>query len=83
MTDLEKKIQVAAQKYYTDGTSDYTDEEFDELVDQLRKEQPNSILFRVGWGYDVSEDTTPGQKREHKYTTIGSLDKCHDIKELG
>ena len=83
MTDLEIKIQKAAQKYYTDGTSEYSDEEFDALVDQLRREQPDSILFRVGWGYDVSEDSTPGTKREHKYTTIGSLDKCHDVKELG
>lgn len=83
MTDLEKKLQEAAQKYYTDGTSDLTDEEFDNLVDQLRKEQPDSILFKVGWGYDVSNDNTPGMKRKHLYTTIGSLDKCHDLKELG
>lgn len=83
MTDLERKLQEAAQKYYTDGTSDLTDEEFDNLVDQLRKEQPDSILFRVGWGYDVSSDNTPGMKRKHLYTTIGSLDKCHNLKELG
>lgn len=83
MTDLEKKIQIAAQKYYTDGTSNYTDEEFDALVEQLKIEQPDSILFRVGWGYDVASDNTPGVKREHKYTTIGSLDKCHNMKELG
>lgn len=83
MTELEKKIQEAAQNYYTSGTSEYTDEEFDALVDQLKMEQPDSILFRVGWGYDVSEDNTPGMKRDHKYATIGSLDKCHDMKEIG
>lgn len=83
MTELEIKLQKAAQKYYTDGTSDLTDEEFDALVDELRIEQPDSILFKVGWGYDVGEDNTPGIKRKHKYTTIGSLDKCHDLKELG
>lgn len=83
MTDLEKKLQEAAQKYYTDGTSDLTDEEFDALVDQLRIEQPDSILFKVGWGYDVADDHTPGMKRKHLYTTIGSLDKCHDLKEIG
>lgn len=83
MTELEKKIQEAAQKYYTSGNSEYTDEEFDALVYRLKVEQPDSILLRVGWGYDVSEDNTPGAKREHKYTLIGSLDKCHNMKELG
>lgn len=83
MTELEIKIQKAAQKYYTDGTSDLSDEEFDALVDELRVEQPDSILFKVGWGYDVGEDNTPGIKRKHLYTTIGSLSKCHDLRELG
>lgn len=83
MTELELKIREAAQAYYNDGTSPYSDEEFDALVDQLKIETPNSLLFRVGWGYDVSESTTPGMKREHQYTTIGSLDKCHTLKELG
>ena len=83
MTELELKIQKAAQDYYTTGTSEYTDEEFDALVDLLRKEQPDSELFKVGWGYKVSEDSTPGTKRDHKYTTIGSLDKCHNMKEIG
>lgn len=83
MTELEKKVQLAAQMYYTSGTSDITDEEFDALVDQLKIEVPDSILFKVGWGYDVDKDNTPGMKRKHTYTTIGSLDKCHDLKELG
>lgn len=83
MTELELKIQKAAQDYYTNGTSEYTDEEFDALVELLRKEQPDSELFKVGWGYKVSEDSTPGTKRDHKYTTIGSLDKCHNMKEIG
>ena len=83
MTKLERKIQEAAQKYYTDGSSDLTDEEFDNLVEELRSSHPNSILFKVGWGYDVEDDNTPGMKRNHIYTTIGSLDKCHNLKELG
>ena len=83
LSELELKLKSAAQKYYTDGTSDLTDAEFDALVDTLRIQQPDSILFKVGWGYDVSEDTTPGMKRSHIYTTIGSLDKCHNLKELG
>lgn len=83
MTELEIRIKKAAQEYYTDGSSDLTDAEFDALVDELKISQPDSLLFRVGWGYDVSEDNTPGMKRNHIYTTIGSLDKCHNLKELG
>lgn len=83
MNDLERTIQEAAQKYYLDGTSPYSDEEFDSMIDQLRIENPNSILFKVGWGFDLSSDSVPGTKREHIYNLIGSLDKCHDLKELG
>lgn len=83
MNELERIIQEAAQKYYTDGTSDYTDAEFDAMIDQLKIENPNSILFRVGWGYDLSGDNVPGVKRNHEYAQIGSLDKCHNLKELG
>lgn len=83
MTDLEIRIKDAAQKYYTDGTSPLSDVEFDALVDQLRKENPDSEIFRTGWGYNVAADSTPGMKRDHIYTEVGSLDKCHDIKELG
>ena len=36
MTELEKKIQKASQDYYTTGNSEYTDEEFDALVAQLK-----------------------------------------------
>lgn len=82
MTDLEIKIKEAAQKYYTDGSSDLTDEEFDALVDQLRVENPDSELFRVGWGYDVYADQTPGDKVKHKYGTAGSLSKAYSYNEL-
>lgn len=83
MTDLENRIRDAAQKYYTDGSSDLTDAEFDTLVEELRKVNPNSDLFQTGWGYDVQVDSTPGSKIKHKYGNIGSLDKCHNWKELG
>lgn len=83
MTELERKIQEAAKLYYTDGTSPYTDEEFDALVDELRLTQPNSELFRTGWGYSPQSDTTAGAKIRHKYARAGSLNKCHNLKELG
>lgn len=83
MTELEKKIKEAAQAYYTDGSSDLTDDEFDALVDQLKQEQPNSDLLKTGWGYEASLDSTPGQKVKHRYGRAGSLEKCRTWQELG
>lgn len=83
LSDLELKIQDCAQKYYTDGSSPLTDDEFDALIAELRESNPNSILFKTGWGYKVDDDFTPGQKVPHKYGLIGSLDKCRTLKEIG
>ena len=81
---LEANIQEYAQKYYTDGSSPVSDEEFDAMVDELRKLSPTSrVLKDVGWGYDIDLDTTFGEKRYHKYGLVKGLDKCHNAKELG
>lgn len=81
---LESDIQEYAQKYYNDGSSPVSDEEFDAMVDELRKLHPTSkVLNKVGWGYNVNSDTTSGEKCPHKYGLIKGLDKCHDSKELG
>lgn len=83
MTELEKKIVDAAQAYYTDGSSELTDEEFDNLVEQLRVENPESpLLKKTGWGYSVGADSTPGMKYKHKYGIAGSLDKCRTWEEV-
>ncbi len=83
MTKLENQIKEASQKYYTDGTSSYTDEEFDRMTKELRKEDPDSpILKQTGWGYDVNKDSTPGEKIPHKYGLAGSLDKAYSWEEI-
>lgn len=83
MTEIETKIKESAQKYYTDGSSDLTDAEFDELVDQLRKENPDSeLLKKTGWGYSITKDTTPGKKYLHRYGEAGSLEKCRTWDEI-
>lgn len=81
--NLEQKVKEAAQKYYTDGTSEMSDAEFDAAVEEVRKMNPNSEVLKVGWGYDVNKDSTPGAKCPHKYGTVGSLNKCHNWKEIG
>lgn len=80
---LEKKIAESSQKYYTDGTSDVSDAEFDDMVTNLKVVDPkNPLITAVGHGYDVGKDTTYGQKKPHKYSLVGSLDKVHNWKEL-
>lgn len=79
---LEQQIVKQSQKYYTDGSNDLTDEQFDALVDKLKEENPQSEVLKTGWGYDVNKDTTPGEKVKHKYGLAGSLDKARTWKEI-
>lgn len=82
-SSLENKIAENAQKYYTDGSSNLTDDEFDGLIEQLREENPDSdLLKKTGWGYSINEDTTPGKKCPHKYGEAGSLEKCRIWEEI-
>lgn len=80
--NLEDKIKLEAQKYYSDGSNTVTDEEFDEMVEELKRQNPDSELLKTGWGYDVNKDTTPGEKVAHKYGEAGSLEKSRIWKEI-
>lgn len=82
MNILQKRIQEASQKYYTDGTSNVSDAEFDKMLEQLRKEDPDSPLLGVGHGYDINKDSTVGERVKHRYGVAGSLDKCHSWEEI-
>lgn len=80
---LEKEVTEASQKYYTDGTSSLTDEQFDKKLNQLKHIDPNNeLVTRVGHGYSITLDSTYGQKYHHEYGIVGSLDKVHNWKEL-
>lgn len=83
MNMLEKALKQASQQYYSDGKSNMSDAEWDRMYNQLKQTNPDSpIVTEVGHGYDVNLDTTPGEKVEHKYGMIGSLNKCHNYDEL-
>lgn len=83
VTQLEEVVRQASQKYYTDGTSELSDAQFDNMLSELSEADPsNPLVTSVGHGYAVDNDTTYGQKRPHKYTLVGSLDKVHNWKEL-
>lgn len=80
MSFLQDKIKQASQQYYSDGSSDMTDSEFDAALEALKKESPNDILLTsVGHGYDLSNVS---DKFKHLYGIVGSLDKCHNYEEL-
>lgn len=80
---LETKVKDAAQKYYQDGSSPLTDAEFDAAVGELRELAPDSpIANSVGFGYDINEDSTPGEHVKHKYGPAGSLTKAYSYAEL-
>ena len=74
--DLETQISYYASKYY-EGEPIISDEQFDSLVDKLRELNPNSSVLKTGWGFEVFED-----KVKHKYSHIGSLDKCKSYDEI-
>lgn len=82
-TELHNTLAEASQKYYTDGTSELSDAEFDSMLNELKELNPtDSVVTDVGHGYEVEKDTTPGEKVKHKYGIVGSLDKCHNFAEL-
>lgn len=74
--ELEYKIRYYAEKYYA-GEPEISDELFDSLVDQLRQLKPDSKVLTTGWGFEVK-----GNKVKHKYSHIGSLDKCKTYEEI-
>lgn len=77
---LESEIKKYAQSYY-EGSNEISDDEFDELVDLLRKMDPDSeVLNMIGWGFDIS--SVPGDKVEHKYQLVGSLNKARDVSQI-
>lgn len=83
MSKLQEMIKQASQKYYSGEESGISDKEFDAMLDKLKEEDPTSpLLTEVGHGYEVELDSTAGEKVQHRYLVPGSLDKCHDWKEL-
>jgi len=58
---LESKIKEAATMYYTSSSTIMDDKEFDNLIVELRKIDPeNKLLHTPGWGADVSGKSKVG-----------------------
>lgn len=74
--ELEAQILYYATKYYNEEP-EISDEQFDMLVERLRELNPKSKVLKTGWGFEVQDD-----KVKHKYSHIGSLDKCKSYEEI-
>lgn len=73
LSHLESQIKYYATKYY-DGQPEISDEEFDKLIENLRRTNPNSsILKSVGWGYDPTSSI--GTKKHHVYGLVKGIDR--------
>ena len=83
LSDLERKIKLAAQLYYQDGSSPLSDSEFDKLVEELKEKNPGSeILSKPSFGYSIEDDSTNGGKFPHRYGRIEGLVKAYSWNEL-
>lgn len=74
--ELIEKIEGANEKYWKDGVSDISDVEYDKLVEELRKIDPNNDLV-----CQVNEPVVVGEKIVHKVPML-SLNKVYTKEQL-
>ena len=75
--DLERSIVEASEAYYL-GEAKVSDVEFDLIVEDLRKLDPESpVLKKVGWGMKLY-----GEKTKLPTEIRFSLPKIHSVKDL-
>lgn len=78
MTELEKKIKEYADAYYR-GEEIISDAEYDALLKQLKKENPNSEFLKK----DILGDDLKGISKKYKLEiTMGTLSKCNTEDEM-
>lgn len=77
MTELEIKIKEAQDAYYKDSKPIMSDMEFDELWDQLKREQPDSELLNA-----VGDDHIDGFKKVDHTMIMGSQNKANSVEEM-
>lgn len=78
MTELEKKIKAYADAYYS-GEELISDAEYDALLKQLRKENPDSEFLKG----EILGDELKGISKKYKLPiTMGSLSKCNTDEEM-
>ena len=80
---LAARLKEASQEYYTTGKQTMSDEVFDAAQKLLKEHNPDAAeVSQVGWGYEVGQDSTPGEKFKHLYGLVGSLGKAYSWDEV-
>lgn len=80
MTDLETKIKALADAYYQ-GDEQISDEEYDALIDQLRRQNPKSVLLPENQG--IAGSDLKGIDKKYKLDiTMGTLAKCNTDEQF-
>lgn len=77
MTKLEQDI-LKYNKAYREGNALISDNEYDALLEQLKKENPNSSLLRKA----IIEENENSSREEELPRPMYSLEKIKDVKEL-
>lgn len=73
VTELEREVRRHNELYFVDNAPVITDEEFDLLVEELKRRKPNSPALR-----EIGSDLThAGAKVVHDVPML-SLDKCYE-----
>lgn len=76
VTILEDKVRYY-NELYRQGTPEITDQEFDELVQELKRTRPGSDWFNKG-----VQDPQPLSRKEQLPYQMNSLDKCKNLNEI-
>lgn len=76
--ELERLVSFHNEKYFIENAPVISDYEFDQMVEELKKLNPDSDLLK-----NIGSDLTVGRKKVKHEEPMLSLDKCYDDKALG
>lgn len=80
LNELRSWISEKSNQYYSTGTSDVTDQEFDEKLNLLRTISPNDKLLKTGHGYTL-KGIDEKEKFQHP-NEVGSIEKTKSISDI-
>lgn len=77
LKDLEKALRRHNELYFVKHSPEISDEEFDRLVETLRKKKSDSPVLQ-----EIGSDIAPASKTHLHETPMLSLDKCYSEEDL-